>query len=63
VWCFAGGRDPVVRPPYFYPVLNELERAGATEVRFTNHEDMGHLAWVRIYEGADLYEWMLTKSR
>jgi predicted peptidase len=63
VWCFAGGRDPVVQPRFFYAVLNALERAGAEDVRFTNHEDMGHLAWVRIYAGRDLYDWFLTKSR
>jgi pimeloyl-ACP methyl ester carboxylesterase len=63
VWCFAGGRDPVVPAKFFYPVLNRLEQLGATEVRFTNEEDMGHFAWVRVYEGQDLYDWMLRQSR
>jgi predicted peptidase len=63
VWCFAGGRDPVVPARYFYPSLNRLEQLGASEVRFSNEEDMGHLAWVRVYEGQDLYEWFLGKSR
>ena len=26
VWCFAGGRDPVVASRFFYPVLNKLEK-------------------------------------
>jgi predicted peptidase len=63
VWCFAGGRDPVVQPKYFYTLLNKLEQLGATEVRFTNEEDMGHLAWVRVYEGQDLYDWMLRQRK
>ncbi len=63
VWCFAGGRDPVVALRYFYPALNRLEALGAPDVRFTNEEDLGHFTWVRVYEGEDLYSWFLTKSR
>jgi predicted peptidase len=63
LWVFAGGRDPVVPIRYFYPVLNKLEALGHPEVRFTNEEDLGHFTWVRVYEGQDLYSWMLSKSR
>ena len=63
LWVFAGGRDPVVPLRYFYPVLNKLESLGHPEVRFTNHEDMGHFTWVRVYEGDDLYSWLLKQSR
>jgi len=60
VWCFAGGRDPVVPVEFFYPGLNTLEEMGHEKVLFTTHEDMGHDAWKRIYAGSDLYEWMLS---
>ena len=63
LWVFAGGRDPVVPLRYFYPVLNRLEALGHPEVRFTNHEDLGHFTWVRVYEGEDLYAWFLRQSR
>jgi predicted peptidase len=63
LWVFAGGRDPVVPLRFFYPALNRLEALGHPEVRFTVHEDLGHLTWVRVYEGQDLYSWMLLKSR
>ena len=63
LWVFAGGRDPVVPARHFYPVLNRLEALGHPEVRFTNYEDLGHFAWVRVYEGEDLYSWFLGKSR
>lgn len=59
VWAFAGGRDNVVEPKYFYPGLNKLEELGHTEVRFTVHEDMGHDTWKRVYRGDDLYTWLL----
>jgi len=63
LWAFAGGRDPVVPVRFFYPALNRLEALGHPEVRFTNHEDLGHFTWVRVYEGVDLYAWFLAQSR
>jgi predicted peptidase len=62
-WCFVGGRDGVVPAPWFYPVFGELEKLGHTTSRLTNHEDLGHFAWVRVYGGQDLYAWMLSHSR
>lgn len=62
IWCFAGGRDSVVPAKFFYPVFAELEKLGHTQARFTNHEDLGHFTWVRVYQGQDLYDWMLTAS-
>ncbi len=63
LWVFAGGRDPVVPLRYFYPALNRLEALGHPEVRFTIEEDLGHLTWVRVYEGQDLYSWLLAQAR
>jgi predicted peptidase len=63
IWVFAGGRDPVVALRYFYPAVNKLEALGHPDVRFTVHEDLGHLTWVRVYEGQDVYSWMLSQSR
>jgi predicted peptidase len=63
VWCFVGGRDGVVRAPYFYPVFERLEALGHTSARLTNHEDLGHFTWVRVYGGDDLYAWMSSHSR
>ncbi len=60
IWAFAGGRDDAVPVKYFFAGLNELERLGHEEVRFTIHEDMGHDTWRRVYGGRDLYEWFLS---
>jgi predicted peptidase len=62
VWCFVGGRDGVVPAPYFYPVFEKLETLGHTAARLTNHEDLGHFTWVRVYGGNDLYDWFLGNS-
>ncbi len=63
VWCFSGGRDPVVQAKFFYAAMNELEKLGASQVRLTNEEDLGHFTWVRVYGGSDVYDWMLKQSR
>jgi len=62
VWAFAGGRDSAVNIKYFYAGLNELEKLGHHDVRFTVHEDKGHDAWTRVYSGDDLYQWLLSHS-
>lgn len=63
VWCFSGGRDPVVNPKYFYSVFEQLEAQGMMDARLTCHEDLGHFTWTRVYGGNDVYDWMLSKSR
>lgn len=63
MWVFAGGRDPVVRVKHFYPLLNELEKLGHPDVRFTIEADMGHDTWIRVYAGQDLYAWLLSHSK
>ena len=62
VWAFAGGRDQAVEVQYFYAGLNRLEELGHQDVRFTVHEDMRHDAWVRVYDSADFYSWLLSHS-
>lgn len=63
LWVFAGGRDNGVKVRHFYPGLNELEKLGHAEVRFTIEADMGHDAWIRVYQGQDLYDWFLTQAK
>lgn len=63
VWCFAGGRDPAVPPQFFFAAMNELEKLGGIENRFTIEADLGHFTWVRVYGGQDLYDWLLTHHR
>lgn len=63
VWAFAGGRDNGTPVKFFYPLLNELEKLGHPEVRFTIEADLGHDAFIRAYAGDDLYRWFLTHTK
>jgi len=60
VWQFAGGRDPVIPIEYFYEGLNKLEKLGHTNIQFTVHEDLSHDTWKRVYEGDDIFNWLLN---
>ncbi len=63
VWVWAGGRDNAVKARYFYPLLNELEKLGHKDVRFTIEADMGHDTWIRVYASKDFYDWLLSHSK
>jgi predicted peptidase len=63
IWMFGSGVDPVVKPHWLYQMARALEEAGHPELRFTVHEDMTHDAWRRVYEGSDLYDWLLAQRR
>ena len=63
VWAFSGGKDDVVETKYFFIGLNRLIALGATNVRFTTHQDMWHDVWNRVYGGKDLYDWFLGFRR
>ncbi|WP_460805397.1 carboxylesterase family protein [Microbulbifer agarilyticus] len=63
VWAFAGGRDTAVQKSYFFGGINKLEQESDAEVRFTIHEDMAHDVWRRVYEGQDIYDWLLKQRR
>lgn len=63
VWCFAGGRDQIIRIQYFYPGMNRLKELGHPDFRFTIEADMNHDVWVRTYAGEDIYNWMLQRRR
>lgn len=63
LWCFAGGRDPVVPVAFFYDALNKLEELGHPDVRFTVEQDMSHDVWTRVYAGEDIYNWLLAQAK
>ena len=63
IWIFAGGRDQVVRPEWVLESVVALEKAGHPDVRFTVHEDRPHDTWTRVYEGWDIYNWLLQHRR
>jgi predicted peptidase len=63
IWIHQGGRDTTVSAESVLASAKALEAAGHPEVRMTVHEDLGHNVWTRVYEGDDLYGWLLRQRR
>jgi predicted peptidase len=62
VWIFHGGDDPVV------PVSESRRMAAAMrllegEVRYSEYPGVGHNSWEKAYAEAELFPWMLSKSK
>ena len=62
VWLFHGGKDRVILPEWSLETADSLE-ASSGNIRVTVHEDLGHNCWERVYEGKDIYYWLLSHSK
>ena len=58
-WMFAGGRDSTVPEAWITEMAEAINAAGHPSLRYTVHEDAGHLVWIQVYAGQDLYDWFL----
>lgn len=62
VWVFHGDKDPVVPVAMSDAMVEALKKSGA-DVRYTRYEGVGHDAWTKTYENAELYDWFLSHRR
>ena len=60
---FAGGRDVAVPEAWVTRMAEAINAAGHPTLRYTVHEDAGHLVWIQVYAGEDLYDWLLQHER
>ena len=63
IWMFAGGRDTTVPEGWVATMAEAINAAGHPTLRYTVHEDAGHLVWIQVYAGEDLYDWFLQHER
>ena len=63
LWVFAAGRDSAVNKNYFYPGIDKLRQLGHNNFRFSMLEQSEHDAWRQIYEGWDIYNWLLNQHQ
>jgi hypothetical protein len=62
VWAFHGTKDtavPFSESERLVQRLKELE----SDVKFTLYPDAGHDSWTETYQNAELYKWLLSKSK
>jgi len=61
IWCFSGCQDNIISTEDFYPGLQKLNDLGL-KYKFTVEPNAGHDVWKKVFEGEDLYEWLLQFS-
>jgi dienelactone hydrolase len=63
LWVIAAGRDSAINKDNIYPGIEKLRQLGHTNVRFSMLEQAEHDAWRQVYEGWDIYGWMLGQGK
>ena len=63
VWVFHGAKDTTVQLVESERMIEQLKRAGTTDVQFTVYPEAGHDSWTETYNNPAFYDWMLAKHR
>ncbi|MBY0419949.1 MAG: prolyl oligopeptidase family serine peptidase [Pararheinheimera sp.] len=63
LWVIAAGRDSAINKDNIYPGIEKLRQLGHTNVRFSMLEQAEHDAWRQVYEGWDIYGWLLGQGK
>ncbi|MCF8380095.1 MAG: dienelactone hydrolase family protein [Bacteroidales bacterium] len=70
VWAFHGAEDKTIPPEGSISMIEALEKAGSTEVKYTEYPNVGHESWEIAYREdtdnngiVDLIEWMFSLKR
>jgi predicted peptidase len=63
MWIFHGAADKVVPAELSRRAVRALEAAGASNVRYTEYEAVGHDVWRRAYLEPELRTWLLAQKR
>lgn len=63
LWVIAAGRDSAINKDNIYPGIETLRQLGHTNVRFSMLEQAEHDAWRQVYEGWDIYGWLLGQGK
>ena len=61
-WVFHGAKDDVVDLFKAESLVNALRNCGGN-VQFTVYPAVGHDAWTRTYNNAEVYDWLLRQRR
>lgn len=63
IWMFHGALDNVVLPDDDRRLKAAFDRAGATDVRYTEYPQGTHNAWDATYADAAMWEWLFAQQR
>jgi predicted peptidase len=63
IWLFHGADDTVIPVDESRLLNDELKKAGAKDVNYTEYPGVGHNAWDKAYVEAGLWDWLLAHKR
>jgi predicted peptidase len=63
IWFFHGKDDTVIPVDESRHLVDELRRAGAANVHYTEYEGVGHGAWDRAYGEAEMWTWLFSQRK
>ncbi|PWD98964.1 carboxylesterase family protein [Marinilabilia rubra] len=63
VWAFHGADDKTILPKGSRDMVQALQEAGNTKVKYTEYPNVGHESWYKAYKEAGLIEWVFSQKR
>lgn len=60
---FHGLLDDVVNVNYAITIYKELKKCNAKDVQLTIFDDAGHDSWTRVFDNAEIYDWLLKQKK
>ena len=63
IWVFHGDLDGAVPFQRSVEMVEAIEKAGGTKIRFTSLEHIGHNCWSATYATPEVFEWISQQRR
>ncbi|MBQ5789057.1 MAG: prolyl oligopeptidase family serine peptidase, partial [Thermoguttaceae bacterium] len=63
IWAFHGDQDKAVPLGASQRMIDAVKAAGNEEAKLTIYPGVGHNSWINAYAEADLYTWLLSKTK
>jgi predicted peptidase len=63
IWVFHGDQDTAVPFQRSVEMVDAIQEAGGTRIRFTTLEHIGHNCWSSTYACPELYQWIDKQTR
>lgn len=63
IWVFHGEADTLVPPSFSREMVDALQKAGSTQVKYTELPGVGHNSWDPAYSSAEVMRWLLAQKK
>lgn len=63
IWVFHGEADTLVPPTFSREMVEALQKAGSTLVKYTELPGIGHNSWDPAYSSAEVIRWLLAQRK